>query len=169
MARSKPIRRDASGKRTRRIEAEDHRGPLFTNSLFLFPEHTKWSVFFIRKKVINRKRFDGDYHAALEFYTKLKILEAKGGKVKQITLACDNYGFPPPDKYINKMDKVNDKGIHWCPFCMQMRKFEVSEPFVGEVQHDYAGYYCPFCEISHRNELVRRYNPGLAAKPHYFD
>lgn len=171
MARKKRerLRRDGAGRRTRSIEAEDDRGPLYTNRMFLYPEHTRWSVFFIRNGEINRKRFGSDYHEALEYYTKLKIYEDKGGKISKISLGCDNYGFPPPEKYIDRMDKVNDKGIHWCPFCIQMRKFELMEPFIGEINHDHAGYYCMFCEISHRNELVRRYNPGLAQKPYYFD
>lgn len=132
-------------------------------------EKMNWSVFFIYKGVINRKRFGGELTEAVDLVGKLEIKKEKGVKVSNITLYCDNYGFPPPEKIAKKIQALNDRSIFWCPHCMKLRKFELSGPFTGEYEHDYTGYYCVVCEVSHRSWDVRRYNPGLREKPQYYD
>lgn len=130
------------------------------------------------------KEFDTDLHSALELYTRVKQLGAPFA-----TLRCCNVGFPPPEKYrpyigkfkkkervsrkgrmrtvtkivereVTPMMEVNLKGIWWCPYCREFRKFKLQD---GAMYNGYfvpgEGMYCPVCEINHINHHVRKWNP----------
>lgn len=131
-----------------------------------------------KRPVIVEKDFDHDLNAAMEFYVKVK----EAGR-EYPTLLCRNVGFPPPEKYlaydkvvkrkeggrkiqatirINPMRLVNKRGFVWCPYCREMRKFQLQDGF--RVEGHYVsdrGWHCPICGISHRNHLVRRWNPQM--------
>lgn len=133
----------------------------------------------IRKKpVIIEREFGNDLSGAIALYTRAK----EAGK-DQATLVCTNVGFPPPEKYqaklvtkkkkvnevkrkvtvrVNPMKVLNRRGITWCPYCREFRRFQMQDGFRYE-GHYVAdkGAHCPICGISHRNYLVRRYNPEM--------
>lgn len=69
------------------------------------------------------------------------------------------------------LQELNLKGIWWCPYCRELRRFalwdgvstdgsffkliETKRPmFIWD-----PGYHCPMCGISHRDSHVRRWNP----------
>jgi hypothetical protein len=62
------------------------------------------------------------------------------------------------------MERVNLKGFYWCPYCREMRKFQIQQGFpIGEKSFVEAkGMYCPLCGVSHRDFSVRKYNPAAA-------
>lgn len=68
------------------------------------------------------------------------------------------------------MEKVNRKGFYWCPYCREMRKFQIQSGFpIGEKSFVEAkGMYCPLCGVSHRDFSVRKYNPA-AARQYFSD
>lgn len=133
-----------------------------------------------------------DLGEALRIYTKLK---AAGRRM--VTLKSCNAGFPPPEKYqpgwikrkktveigkgkrrrkakrwvdvhVTPMRKLNRKGIFWCPYCRELRKFQsqsgtYAEAVPGKLTFlPYEGLYCPICGISHRDYHVRKWNPICA-------
>jgi hypothetical protein len=124
---------------------------------------------------INEVWFDNDLREALRIY--VKALNA--GK-PMATLRCANVGFPPPEKFqeydlvkmrikgetqwvkvLARMLKANRKGIWWCPYCREFRRFQTQGGafFEGVFTEDQAGMYCPMCGISHRDFHVRKWNP----------
>lgn len=141
-----------------------------------------WSVRWLWKGKIYRKRFHEQLGDAVDFHLKLQM---KGRKTA--TLTCDNKGFPPPDKYLNHeyyviekrdvklrgkyrkvkvrvkktknvMGDLNHKGWLWCPYCMKMRRFQkVSSEkalYIGEHHLE-----CPLCDATTINWWVKRFNP----------
>lgn len=155
-----------------------------TNAL---PDHLRWSVLWVvpGKKTyrVVRKECENDLAEAIRIYTK--VVEA--GK-KFPTLRCNNAGFPPPERfqpYVAKvkdkrwikgkrqrgitkykfvtripLKKLNNKGIYWCPYCREMRRFRQQTGFVYEgIYVGSPGIYCPICGTSYRDFYVRRWNP----------
>lgn len=67
------------------------------------------------------------------------------------------------------MQELNLKGIWWCPYCREMRKFQHYDGFdtssmnVLRVKKDMfvpaPGMYCPICWINQNDSHVRRWNP----------
>lgn len=123
----------------------------------------KWEVLWVTtkggKRIVSMD-FDDDFVAALELY-----LKAKQAEKPLATLRCKNVGFPPPEKCEGKMAGYNKQGVWWCPYCMQLRRFEKrgwtevdDTPFSSEPT-----YFCPICDISQYDGHVIRYNP-LARK-----
>jgi hypothetical protein len=127
---------------------------------FATQNNSRWEVMWVVKKGkeprIICKEFDHDFVSALELYSKLKI----AGK-KMATLRCCNVGYAPPDRFRDSMMAYNRQGVWWCPYCMQLRRFEkrawyeVDERLIA----DDPKYYCPMCDISHSDGNVRKYNP----------
>lgn len=141
--------------------------------------HAKWSVMWKGKTgYIVEKKFDNDFAGALDAYTTLKA----AGK-KYVTLRCCNTGFAPPSSIThapvatyeivtrvrggkrkkfkkkvitetNLMEEHNAKGIWWCAYCIQLRRFykDPDEPYRVVMR-------CPVCEVSNYDFHVRRWNP----------
>lgn len=124
---------------------------------------------------------DNDLTKALRIYEKAKV-----AKKKLVTLRCANSGFPPPEKYqeirlmpykrkqqtiyrreLIVMKQANKKGIWWCPYCREFRKFQRQDAFWldGIAVPSENGRYCPICGTSHRDFHVRKWNPD--AQRHY--
>jgi hypothetical protein len=79
---------------------------------------------------------------------------------RHATLRCANVSFPPPKKYRSKMNEVNLRGVFWCPYCIQMRRFQKQDGFMhDDIFIPRESYYCPVCGISCHNGSERRYNP----------
>jgi hypothetical protein len=156
------------------------------NEKLITGEYARWEVIWWSKKgkqfVV--KEFDTDFKGALDLYMKVKLLSAP-----LATLRCCNVGFPPPEKYrpYNKkylkkekirikgrlrtkkrivevytqpMVELNLKGVWWCPYCRELRKFKLQD---GAMFEDYfvngEGMYCPVCQIAHTDHHVRKWNP----------
>lgn len=101
--------------------------------------------------------FEDDLVGAMELFEK-----ARKGKKPLATLRCKNVGFPPPEKYYDRMVAYNHKGVWWCPYCMQLRRFEGRHwSSVDDMVFatDEVAYCCPMCDISHRDHHVIKYNP----------
>lgn len=131
-----------------------------------------------KRPVVIEKDFEQDLNGAIELYTKVKT----AGRDFP-TLLSRNVGFPPPKKFmpyqVTKMRKqgrkkvpvqvtitpmavVNRRGLIWCPYCREFRKFQLQDGF--RVEGKYVpdrGWHCPICAISHRNVHVRRWNPQM--------
>jgi hypothetical protein len=138
---------------------------------------------------IIRKEFDNDLDGAIELYMKAKkggkrlatlmspnvafpppekyrpytrrtvevrevrvIRQGEPKKVKRKTLVT---------KDIVPMQGLNRKGIFWCPYCREMRKFQMQSGFqtTEGTFMEAPGLYCPLCGISHRVMPVRLWNP----------
>lgn len=157
----------------------------------------RWSVLWYLpdEDRIRLHRCGTDLTEALRVFELLKR-----AKRSMVTLRCDNVGFPPPKKfqphsvYVVKeetyktpkgkkkkrevrevqhrvpMDAANRKGIFWCPYCREFRKFARQNGFTYEGRFipdpdRRGGLYCPMCGVSHRDNHVRRWNP--IADRHY--
>lgn len=157
----------------------------------------RWSVLWYIPKEdrIKRIRCGEDLNEAVRLYQ----LALRGGK-RLPTLRCDNFAFPPPEKYrphsvyvIQEetyrtpkgkkkkrevrtvearvpMDAANRKGIFWCPYCRELRRFQMQSGFMHDGRwvpepDKRGGLYCPMCGVSHRDFNVRRWNP--IADRHY--
>lgn len=139
----------------------------------------RWSVMWLTKKGRRKEEeFEHDLNAAI---TRASELKAEGKRL--VTIRSMNVGFPPPERYlpykkrvvkkvkrgrkyvkvysyvyVRPMVTVNGKGIMWCPYCREMRKFQ---------KYNYKGYTlecCPMCGISERDYHVRAHNPALFKK-----
>lgn len=149
--------------------------------------HANWEVMWVvRHKGENHiivKDFDRDFVGARELYLKVKKTNRK-----MVTLRCRNVGFPPPDRwrdmepvykkrkgklvvvdevmsepatYVGKMTAYNRHGVWWCPYCMELRRFE-KRAWAEVDGHLFSAdpkYYCPMCDVSHSDAHVIRYNP----------
>jgi len=133
-----------------------------------------------RKKHFVIQSFDNDLASATKLYIKVKGLGAP-----LATLRCCNVGFPPPVEYrpyvqqrvvkekrngrvrkrlieeeIVPMEGVNLKGVWWCPYCREMRRFKLQDGATYEgIFVEGRGMYCPVCEIAHVDHHVRKWNP----------
>lgn len=131
-------------------------------------DRARWEVIWWNKKKrqFTTIEFDNDLASAEELYAKVLAAEKPFA-----TLRCTNVGFPPPKKYRPRVVKgqevipllaINQRGIAWCPYCRQMRKFRKQDGFeLDGIWVDAAGRYCPVCEVSADNYRVKRYNPGM--------
>lgn len=142
-----------------------------------------WVIVHKGKKHIKVIECDQNLPEAMRIYNLAK----QGGR-KMVTLRCKNVGFPPPPKYIDdeiltirkgkhkgkrvkrqthppvylhKMGALNVKGVWWCPYCMELRKFELRQGFETRTGQYVAqkGFYCQMCDIPHTNHYVSKYNP----------
>jgi hypothetical protein len=159
-------------------------------------DRCKWEVFWVVQKGGRRalvvKDFENDLSGAIDLYSKAK----RAGK-PFATLRSKNVAFPPPKKYqprieiekkkvrrgrkifikrteviVTPMVIVNHRGIVWCPYCREFRKFskqdgfrlqddERMRPFRVRAEGIYVqqpGYYC-ICGINSEHGMVRKYNP----------
>lgn len=74
------------------------------------------------------------------------------------------------DVDVTPMIEVNLKGVWWCPYCRQMRKFRKQDGMtLTDRGHEYyldgAVFCCPVCRISHMNHHVRKWNPTAQKMP----
>ena len=135
----------------------------------------RWEVRWVGKKGgIVHKVYDEDFGGALEHYTKLKAAGRKG-----VTLRSMNVGFPPPKRLtnavrekwvvvtkrgkrykkrveyeVNLMSDLNAKGIYWCAYCIQLRRF------IDKSSRNQILFECPVCDISNYNWHIKRWNPA---------
>lgn len=146
--------------------------------------HIHWEVRWVVKKgsdyAIMIHDCGNDLQEAMRVYSKLQ-----GVGRRLVTLRSANVGFPPPEKYqpgwvtrkrkvttkgrtrvkrvpilVVPMNKLNRRGIFWCPYCREMRKFQEQGGFYIEgVRVPEGGLYCPICGVSHRDFHVRKWNP----------
>jgi hypothetical protein len=153
-------------------------------------DRTRWEVLWVVKKPKQSPRivaveYENDFHEALKLY--LKVL---GAKKPFATLRCCNVGFPPPEKYrpyfapkyrvvtkrgkrykkqmgeaeVTPMAELNLKGVWWCPYCREMRKFQHWDGYESTIHIEALwvpdpGMYCPLCGINQRDHHVRKWNP----------
>jgi hypothetical protein len=145
--------------------------------------HIHWEVLWVVRTPdghrIVQHDCQNDLGAALKIYNRVL------GKRRMVTLRSCNVGFPPPEqyqpgyilkrnmerkkksepkfieKYVQPMKGINRKGILWCPYCREMRKFQKQGGFfvIGVFVPDEKGLYCPICGTSHRDYHVRKWNP----------
>lgn len=144
----------------------------------------KWEVLWInpRIKKIERKDFGADHTGAVKLYARVAAAGRKG-----VTLRCKNMGIPPPDQYADReevivtiggkrkkgkrlieprqylvrMGALNLKGIWYCPFCGELRKFVYRKGFMLDGRFVAKPMMCcPMCHISQDNWHVKRYNPS---------
>jgi rubrerythrin len=131
-------------------------------------------VIWLGKKGLVRKEFEEDFGDALRTY---HLLKSNGRKL--VTLRCMNVGFPPPESVtaeevvtwkavtrkgkrykvkdiatVNRMPALNDEGIWWCPYCIQLRPFKLTKDWTGQPH-----MVCPVCKVNERNFHVRQHNP----------
>jgi hypothetical protein len=103
-----------------------------------FPPPDKYRPYYVIKKKPTGK-------------TKVVVKNGKRKKVKVVKRE---------EVYREPMAAVNLKGIWWCPYCMEMRRFMKQDGFQIEGVHvKEVGYHCPICGISHRDHHVRKWNP----------
>lgn len=72
---------------------------------------------------------------------------------------------------VTPMVEVNLKGVWWCPYCRQMRKFRRQDGMTytdasGDYYLDGVVWCCPVCAISHTNHHVRKWNPTAQKMPY---
>lgn len=145
----------------------------------------RWEVLWLKNGKVLRKDCGTDFAEAQRLYTKV-VQAGKSGA----TLRCKNVGFPPPDKYYRKpviriekvgrkrikhrvyvsvMGQLNIKGIWWCAYCCQMRRFAKRKGrTVDGVYLPFEHMACPVCGVTHENFWIKRYNPlaqRIAAAP----
>lgn len=123
--------------------------------------HAQWEVLWAKPEKggprIVAIDFENDFVGARNLFLKAK----KAGK-PMATLRCKNVGFPPPEKVLEKIIAYNKQRIWWCPYCMELRRFEKrawAEIDGHLFSTNEAAYYCPVCDISHRDAHVIKYNP----------
>lgn len=144
------------------------------------PQRARWEVLWIKDRRIIRKDFGTDLQGAVDLYARVS------GKRRGVTLRCRNMGFPPPDRladreevivrhngrrvkgkriiepkrYVETMDALNRRGVWWCPYCRQLRRFVRRNGYHFEGHWiERAGMHCPMCGVSQSDFHVRRYNP----------
>jgi hypothetical protein len=154
-------------------------------------DRTRWEVLWVVKKPKLRivcVQYENDMVAAMETYMKAK----KAGKPFATLRSC-NVGFPPPEKYrpyfktmvrrervrtkrgmktkkvpvdvqVTPMAELNLKGIWWCPYCREMRKFQHWDGYESTIHIEALwvpdpGMYCPMCGINQRDHHIRKWNP----------
>ena len=143
-----------------------------------------WSVMWVVGDRIVRNWYDADLSEAIRIYTK-----AQAAGKRMVTLHCANSGFPPAERFHPHEARIRDKrwikgkkqkgiykykfvwrdplaranlkGIWWCPYCREWRRFQTQGGFFyeGVFIEDQRGMYCPMCGISHRDFHVRKWNP----------
>lgn len=152
---------------------------------FALGGHIHWEVRWVTTKDgdyrIHVKDCEHDLGLALSTYERVR----KAGR-KLVTLRSCNVGFPPPEKYqeywitkhkkvrnsagklrreayyVHKvpMRKLNRKGVFWCPYCRELRRFQEQGGFyIDGVVVPESGLHCPICGVSHRDHHVRKWNP----------
>ena len=147
----------------------------------------RWQVIWVKDRRIHRVGTGDDMHEALRLYG----LAVASPERTNVTLRCQNMGFPPPVKYrprvvtfdkprrlkdgtpvtsvrVVPMAKLNRNGIWWCPFCIQLRRFVFEKGWWTQEQVWMAEprMRCPVCSVSHDSMEVRKWNP-LAARLFY--
>lgn len=89
------------------------------------------------------------------------------GRYKVVTRAGKRYKKPlyrTSEVLVTPLEGLNRRGIWWCPYCREFRKFQhwdgyTSEPmYVGSFIPD-PGEYCPMCGVNQRDWYVKKWNP----------
>lgn len=164
------------------------------NNYLMTGDRTRWEVLWVVRKKGKQPRivcieFENDFSGALQLYLKVK---AAGRPL--CTLRCTNVGFPPPEKFrphfirvvvghkvvrrkgrkfrkkiygdqeVIPLKELNLKGVWWCPYCREMRRFQhwdgyESRTLFSGVWIPKPGMYCPMCGISQEDHHVRKWNP----------
>lgn len=131
-------------------------------------ERAQWEVIWLAVKKTKKGKIHKEWiitetgtnlPAALRIYN----LAAKAKK-PMLTLRCKNVGHPPPPQIEQKIKAYNNAGYHWCPYCMNLRKFELRQGYYTDEGSwiNKRAYYCPVCDVSSTDWHVRKYNPILA-------
>jgi hypothetical protein len=96
------------------------------------------------------KQFGEDIWGAKKLYRKVVRADRD-----MPTLRCCNIGLPPPPQFRaeKKLTVLNARGIWWCPYCCEFRRF-VTKKYKRKIT-----MHCPLCQISTRDFHVRRWNP----------
>lgn len=151
--------------------------------------YANWSVMWVAKGRIIEKKCGTDLQEALRIYG----LATKGEK-RALTLRCCNIGHSPPKKitrhpehyvetvkvrrgkhkgervkvkrvrYVNLMERYNNEGIFWCPYCMKLRRFNtVTKLKIDGIEWTPSRkevlLQCPMCQITTKDFHVRQHNP----------
>lgn len=142
-------------------------------------KNANWEVIWKYKGHLVRKDCGTDLPEAIRVYN----LAVKADK-PSVTLRCKNVGWPPPDKYwrrptvrkekvngrvkktvvyVSHMNELNRRGLWWCCYCMEFRRFERRKGFIiSGVFVPKPVYACPICGVSHQDFHIRNYNPVAA-------
>jgi len=135
-------------------------------------ERARWQVLWLHEGRKHVVRCGDDFSRAMKVYT----MAVEGGR-SNVTLRCQNMGFPPPEKYrphpeldqrgnptgatVVPMQTLNDHGIWWCPYCVKLRRFKYTKGWYTET-----GYFmaepqmtCPLCGVKHTDFWVKHHNP----------
>lgn len=161
-------------RRTEKVQVETH----------ALGDHIHWEVRWVTVKngdyQIHVKDCGHDLTMALSIYIRVKSANRR-----LVTLRSCNVGFAPPEKYrdywitkhkkekkgskivrvpyhVHKipMKRLNAKGIFWCPYCREMRKFQEQGGFYIEgIVVPEKGMFCPICGIRETDYHVRKWNP----------
>lgn len=125
-------------------------------------QHARWSVAWIHEGKVKRVDCGEDFREARRVY-RLALL----GDRSNVVLFSPNVGFAPPPELQAQMQAQNARGVWWCPYCVELRKFVYKKAIrvEGRLLPD-TGMYCPICGISQRDHHVRRANPAAALMEH---
>jgi hypothetical protein len=89
-------------------------------------------------------------------YVYVNKRSKKTGKVKKVKVER----IKREEIYHEPMAAMNLRGWWWCPYCMEMRRFEKQNGFLVEgVRVPEVGFHCLICGVSHRDHHVRKWNP----------
>lgn len=170
-------------------------------SYLLTGDRARWEVMWVvrkdRKPHIVCIEFENDFSGATKLYLKAKA----AGKHLATLRCCNVGFPPPEKyrpyygdvwdgeyrivrrngkrfkkkithvELINPMEEANLKGIWWCPYCREFRRFEhwdgvkTDGSFFKSIQTSkprwvpMPGMYCPLCGINQNDSHVRRWNP----------
>lgn len=149
-------------------------------------QNIHWEVRWVTVKdgdyTIHVKDCGHDLTMAVSIYTRVK----QAGR-KFTTLRSCNVGFAPPEKYhpywVTKKKKevvkgrtirvphhvrklpmkpLNNRGIFWCPYCREMRRFQEQGGFyIDGITVPEKGMYCPICGVRETDFHVRKWNPVM--------
>lgn len=124
-------------------------------------EHARWEVIWVTKDKKGKPRIVCIDHGTDFAEARRQYLMVKDAGKHMATLRCANVGFAPPAKLGEMMDLYNRKAIWWCPYCMELRRFEkrVYTEIDGRLISADPAYYCPICDISHNDGHVAKHNP----------
>lgn len=123
-------------------------------------EHARWEVMWVTRKK-GKPHIVCIEHGTDFMGARRQYLMVRDAGKHMPTLRCANVGFAPTEKIASMMDAYNDKAIWWCPYCMELRRFEKRAymEIDGHLIGAEPAYYCPMCDISHNDAHVGKYNP----------
>lgn len=123
-------------------------------------ERSKWSVLWVKDKRIVVKECGNDLAEAIRLYTLVK------GKRPGATLRCNNFGFPPPDKYLPYPKKMKRR-LDPPNIVKRGRKryrqtHEVVTVMVDPMRekNKQGIYWCPYCREFRRFKIRQNFVVG---------